>query len=66
MFQSNSKSTDNSSKTSEGNHQLVKDALEIGKILGVAVIDNEDAAIKQITTSLKKERKARAQEKVEG
>ena len=65
MFQSNSKSTDNSSKTSEGNHQLVKDALEIGKILGVAVIDKEGATIKRITTTLKKERKTRLEIRAE-
>jgi len=65
MLQSSSKSTDNSNKTSEGTRQLAKDALEIGKILGIAVIDKEDAAIKRITTSLKKEAKARAQERAE-
>ncbi|KAJ8425219.1 hypothetical protein Cgig2_015695 [Carnegiea gigantea] len=48
-------------KILEGTHQLAKDALEIAKILGVLVIDKEDAAIKRITTSLKKERKARAE-----
>ena len=66
MLQSSSKSTDNSNKTSEGTRQLARDALEIGRILGLAMIDKEDAAIKTITTSLKKERKARAQERAEG
>jgi len=66
MLQSSSNSTNNSNKTSEGTRQLARGALEIGKILGVAVIDKEDAALKRITTSLKKERKARAQERAEG
>ncbi|KAJ8450401.1 hypothetical protein Cgig2_004858 [Carnegiea gigantea] len=66
MLQSSSKSTDNSNKTSEGTRQLARDVLKIGKILGVAVIDKEDATIKRITTSLKKEKKARAQERAEG
>ena len=66
MLQSSSKSTDDSNKTSEGTRQLAREALEIGKILGLAVIDKEDAAIKTITTSLKKEKKARAQERADG
>ncbi|KAJ8426844.1 hypothetical protein Cgig2_025249 [Carnegiea gigantea] len=66
ILQSSSKSTDNGNKTLEGTRQLARDALEIGKILGVVVIDKEDAAIKRITTSLKKERKPRAQERTEG
>ncbi|KAJ8429155.1 LOW QUALITY PROTEIN: hypothetical protein Cgig2_010021 [Carnegiea gigantea] len=48
-------------KTLEGTRQLAKDALEIDKILTVAMIDKEDAAIKRITTTFKKQRKARAQ-----
>ena len=61
MSQSNSKSFDNSSKASIYTHQLAKDALEIRKILGLVMIDKEDAAIKRINCSLKKERKTGAQ-----
>ena len=56
-FHSRIKYFDSSGKTSEGTHQLEKNTLKIGEILGVAVIDKEDAAIKRITASLKKERK---------
>jgi len=52
-FHSSIKSFDSSGKTSEGTHPLEKNALEIGKILRVAVIDKEDATIKRITTSQK-------------
>ncbi|KAJ8446698.1 hypothetical protein Cgig2_002860 [Carnegiea gigantea] len=43
-----------SSNTSESIQKLVKESLKIGKLLGVTVIENENAPTKRITRSLKK------------
>jgi len=50
----------NSQVTSESIIKLAKESLEIGKILGVKVIANEEAAIRRITSSLKEEKKKRS------
>ena len=52
-FQSSIKSSGSSGKTSKGTHQLENNAPKIGKILGVALIDKEYAAIKRMTTRFK-------------
>ena len=38
---------------------MAKESLEVGKLLGVSVIHKEEVALKRLTASLKKERKAR-------
>ena len=43
-----------SGNTSESIQKLAKESLEIGKLLGMTVIENENAATKRITRSLKK------------
>ena len=49
----------NSQLTSESIKRIAKESLEIGKILGVEVIANEDAAIGRITSSLKEVKRKR-------
>lgn len=53
-----------SSRTSESDIRLAKEALEIGNLLGIKVVDKEDAAAKRITRSPKKSKKALTQEEV--
>ena len=50
-------------KTTDSEAKLAMESLEIGKLLGVKVIAMEDSALKRSTSSLKRERKARASEK---
>ncbi|KAJ8437269.1 hypothetical protein Cgig2_010094 [Carnegiea gigantea] len=45
--------------SSENLNQLAREALHIGEVLGVSVIEGKDAAIERITTRLKKEKKSR-------
>ncbi|KAJ8434652.1 hypothetical protein Cgig2_034086 [Carnegiea gigantea] len=47
-----------SQDTSESLIRLAKESLEVGKLLGMVVIDKEEAALGRITNSLRKERKA--------
>lgn len=46
------------SRTSKSDIRLAKKALEIGNLLGIKVVDKEDAAAKRIIRSLKKSTKA--------
>jgi len=46
-----------SEKTSVSMAKTAKESMDVGKLLGVKVIDNEEAAVKRITKSLKKEQK---------
>jgi len=47
-----------SQDTSETLIKLAKESLEVGKLLGMVVIDKEEAALGRITNGLRKERKA--------
>ena len=48
-----------SSKTTKSIAKLAKESLDMGKLLGMKVIDKEEVALKRITSSLKNKRKAR-------
>lgn len=48
------KSSQSSSQTSSSMQQVAKESLQIGNILGLKVISNEQAAMGRITRSLKK------------
>jgi len=50
-------------KTTDSLAKLAKESLDVGSLLGVKVCANEEAALKRITVSLKKERKAGFNEK---
>jgi len=41
---------------------LAKEALEMGNLLGLKVVDNEEKAMKRLTTSLKKRTKHKSSE----
>ena len=43
------------SSTPDGLHQIVKEALELGKLLGVAVIDKEELIIEGLRKLFRKE-----------
>ena len=47
-----------SQDTSESLIKLAKESLEVGKLLGMVVIDKEEAALGRITNGFRKERKA--------
>ena len=49
-----------STKTSESIVKIAREALEVGKILGVKVIGNEANALKRITGTLKTNKPTRA------
>ena len=46
-------------KTSESLAEIAREALEVGKLLGVKVIANEANALKRITGTLKRNRSTR-------
>ncbi|KAJ8446349.1 hypothetical protein Cgig2_005880 [Carnegiea gigantea] len=48
-----------SSETSESIVKLAKESLEVGRLLGISVIDKEEATLERIKKSLKNERKSR-------
>uniref|UniRef100_A0A7C9CUQ8 Uncharacterized protein n=1 Tax=Opuntia streptacantha TaxID=393608 RepID=A0A7C9CUQ8_OPUST len=52
--------SNNSLETTESMAKLALESIELGELLGLKVIDKKEVALKQITSSLKKERKARA------
>ena len=52
-----------SEKTTVSMAKLAKESINVGKLLGLKVIDKEEAALKRITKSLKSERKARLNQK---
>ena len=52
--------SNNSLETTESMTKLALESIELGELLGLKVIDKKEVALKQITSSLKKGRKARA------
>lgn len=56
------RSYNSSNQTSDSIHKLVRESIEIGKLLGVSVVANEKAAEVRITKSLKKAKRFPQQE----
>ena len=54
-----------SSKTSQSIARMAKESLEIGELLGLKIIDGKEAAVKRLTSSLKKQRKEFISQKAE-
>ncbi|KAJ8451976.1 LOW QUALITY PROTEIN: hypothetical protein Cgig2_016557 [Carnegiea gigantea] len=57
-FEEDITSMNDSSRTSKSDIRLAKEALKIGNLLGIKVLDKEDAATKRIIRSLKQSKKA--------